>query len=154
MIMEKRSVFVQEIYTEIKINAPADTVYTKISDFANYSTWTNEITVSGDTRPGGAMCVRVKTANDGKGWYTLSSKMHRNDIQIISFDNVLISPLLLLGEHRFEIERLSDNQTLFINAEVFHGLLIPFIRKKDLLDITRRFKNNFNLSLKKAVEFK
>lgn len=46
--MEKKSLFVQEIYTECEINAPAYKVYSVISDFTNYHLWTNEITISGN----------------------------------------------------------------------------------------------------------
>jgi hypothetical protein len=150
--MEKRSIFVQEIYTECEINAPADQVYSVISDFANYSLWTNDITVSGDFRPGGKMRVNVKTADNGNGWFKLSSKMRKNNQHIIAFDNVLFSPLLFLGKHRFEIIPLSENKTQFINAEEFSGLAVPFVRNKNLLQNTRRFKENVNSALKKRVE--
>jgi len=46
---------------------------------------------------------------------------------------------------------LPDGQTLFISAEVFSGLTIPFVRKKILLGTTRRFKENVNLALKNTV---
>lgn len=151
--MEKSSAFVQEIHTECKINAPAYRVYAVLSDIAHYAEWTDEITISGDTRPGGKLCVKVKTANGGKGWYTLSSRMRHNDRHLIAFENVLGAPFLFLGRHRFELIPLSDGKTMLINAEVFSGLTVPFVRK-DLLETTRRFKENMNLSLKRFVEAK
>lgn len=151
--MEKSSAFVQEIHTECKINAPAEKVFAVLSDFAHYAAWTDEITVSGDPKPGGKLCVKVKTAKNGNGWYTLSSKMRRNDTHMIAFDNVLGAPFLFLGRHRFELISLSNNQTMLINAELFSGLMVPFARK-DLLGTTRRFKENMNLALKHAVEAK
>lgn len=150
--MEIRTAFVQEIYTECEIDAPADKVYVVISDFSGYPAWTNDITVSGDTNPGGNMRVRVKTKNGGEGWYTLSSKMRRNDNRMIAFVNALVSPFLFLGRHRFEIVPISDGRTLFVNAEVFSGLMIHLVREKSLLRATRRFKENVNLALKNAVE--
>ena len=150
--MERRSAFVQEIYTECKINAPVDKVYAVISDFANYAAWTGEMTVSDDTNPGGKMCVKVKTANNGNGWYTLSSKMRQNDKRTIAFDNVLYNPFLFLGKHRFEMIPLADDRTIFINTEVFSGLAVPFVRKKNLLCTTRRFKENINRAIKSTVE--
>jgi len=150
--MEKKSAFTQEIYTECEINAPAYKVYSVISDFANYHLWTNEITISGDTQPDGKMQVNVKIGNNGNGWYKLSSKMKENNDRIIAFDNVLCAPFLFVGKHRFEIIPLSEDKTKFINAEVFSGLTIPFVRKKNLLQNTRRFKENVNSALKKRVE--
>lgn len=150
--MEKSSLFTQEIYTECEINAPAFKVYSVISDFANYHLWTNELTISGDTRPGGKLRVNVKTARNGNGWYKLSSKMKANTERIIAFDNVLCLPFLFKGKHRFEIIPLSENKTMFINAEEFSGLTVPFVRKKNLLQDTRRFKENVNSALKKRVE--
>jgi len=149
--MEKSSAFVQEIHTECKIDAPAEMVYSVLSDIAHYAAWTDEITISGDPKPGGKLRVKVKTANDGKGWYILSSKMRRNDLHMIAFDNVLGAPFLFLGRHRFELIPLPGNQTMFINTEVFSGLTVPFVRK-NLLDTTRRFKENMNLALKRAAE--
>jgi hypothetical protein len=150
--MEKKSAFVQEIYTECEINAPACKVYSVISDFANYNMWTNEIRISGDTQPGGKMHVDVKTANNGNGWFKLSSKMEKNNERIIAFDNALSAPFFFLGKHRFEMIPLSEDKTKFINAEEFSGFAVPFVRKKNLLQNTRRFKENVNSALKKRVE--
>lgn len=150
--MEKKSAFTQEIYTECEINAPAYKVYSVISDFSNYNLWTNELTISGDTQPGGKMKVNVKVANNGNGWYKLSSKMKSNNERIIAFDNVLCMPFLFLGRHRFEMIPISEDKTLFINAEEFSGFAVPFVRKKTLLQNTRRFKENVNSALKKRVE--
>jgi len=150
--MEKKSAFVQEIYTECEINAPASKVYSVISDVSNYPLWTNEIIISGDTQPGGKMQVNVKTADNGNGWFKLSSKMDKNDERMIAFDNVLYAPFFFLGKHRFEIIPLAENKTKFINAEVFSGFIIPFVRKKDLQQVTRKFKENVNSALKKRVE--
>ena len=154
IVMEDRSAFVQEIHTECKINAPVEKVYAVLSDFAHYAAWTDEITVSGDTRPGGKMRVKVKTAKDGKGWYSMSSRMRQHDKHLIAFDNVMGAPFLFLGRHSFELIPLSDGKTMFINAEVFSGLLVPFVRKKNLLGATQRFKEKMNLALKRAVEEK
>ena len=150
--MEKKSAFTQEIYTECEINAPAYKVYSVISDFTNYHLWTNEITISGDTQTGGKMQVNVKTADNGNMWFKLSSKMKINNERIIAFDNVLCVPFLFLGKHRFEIIPLSEDKTKFINAEEFSGFTVPFVRKKNLLQNTRRFKENVNYALKKRVE--
>jgi hypothetical protein len=150
--MEKSSAFLQEIYTECEINVPASKVYSVISDFENYYKWTNEITISGDTQPGGKMNVNVKTAKDGNGWFKLSSKMKKADDRIIAFDNVLFAPFFFHGRHRFEIIPLSEQKTKFINTEMFSGFAVPFIRKKNLLQNTRRFKENVNLALKKTAE--
>jgi hypothetical protein len=150
--MEKKSAFIQEIYTECKIDAPADKIYLVLSDFDNYAAWTNEMAISGNTQLGGKMFIKVKTAKNGNGWFTLASKMRQNDKRIIAFDNVLSVPFFFLGRHRFEMIPLSNNQTMFINAEIFSGLAVPFVRKKNLMNTTRRFKENFNLALKKTVE--
>ena len=150
--MEKKSAFVQEIYTECEINAPARDVYSVISDFTSYSTWTDEITISGETRPGGKMRVNVKTANNGKKWFKLSSTMEKNNGRMITFKNVMLAPFIFLGKHRFEIIPLSEDITRFINAEVFSGLAVPFVRKKSLLQNTRRFKESVNLAPKNRVE--
>lgn len=96
--------------------------------------------------------MKVKTANNGNGWYKLSSKMKENNERIIAFDNVLCVPFLFLGKHHFEILPLSKDKTKFINVEEFSGFTVPFIRKKSLLQNTRRFKENVNLALKKRVE--
>jgi hypothetical protein len=150
--MEKRSLFVQEIYTDCVIDAPAAEVYKIISDFPKYGRWTNELIITGETEPGGKMRVNVKTANNGNVWFRLSSVMKQNNERIIMFNNVLYSPFLFMGRHRFEIVPLSAKQTRFINAEVFSGLAVPFVREKTLLITTRKFKNSVNAALKKSAE--
>lgn len=150
--MERKSFFVQEIFTECEIDAPADRIYSIISNFENYASWTSEMTVTGSPAIGGKMAVKVKTANKGNGWYTLSSKMQQNDRRMIAFDNVLLASFLFFGRHRFEIIPVLDNRTMFVNAEVFSGLLVPFIRKNNLQKTTRTFKENLNRSLKRTAE--
>jgi len=150
--MDIKSLFVQEVFTKCTIDAPADIVYSIISDFANYATWENEMIITGKTQIGGKMVVKVKTANNGDGWVTLSAVMRQNDHRKIAFDNILLAPFLLRGRHRFEIVPTQNSQTMFINAEVFSGLVVPFIRKNTLLMTTRRFKEHINLALKRTAE--
>ncbi len=148
-MLEKRKAFVQEIYTECEINAPADKVYAVISDFHNYNQWTKNLVIEGDTSIGGKMTVMV---NDrGTGWVKLSSRMIKNGEGIVSFENSLYAPFLFKGLHRYEAIPCSENRAKFVNAEVFSGLSVPFVRKRLLRD-TRKFKENTNAALKKYVE--
>jgi hypothetical protein len=150
--MEKKSAFTQEIYTECVIHAPAARIYAILSDFANYGMWTNEMIISGDTQPGGVICVKVKTANDGNGWYQFRSMMKANNEHSIAMDNVLLAPFIFLGKNRFEIIPVSEDTARFVNAEEFSGFAVPFVRKKSLLQTTRRFKQNVNAALKLTAE--
>jgi hypothetical protein len=77
--------------------------------------------------------------------------MEQNNEKIIVFNNVLYAPFLFLGKHRFEIIPVSNERSRFINAEVFSGLLVPFVRKENLLITTRRFKENLNFALKRFI---
>lgn len=148
--MKKKSIFAGEVFTECEIDAPASRVYSVISDFANIKNWTKDLTISGDTKPGGKMCVMVNIPN--QGWQKLSSKMVRMEENIISFDNVVAAPFIFLGRHRYEIIPISENKTRFINAETFSGLALPFLQLKNFISNVRKYKNDTNLALKKAVE--
>jgi hypothetical protein len=121
-----------------------------ISDFPNFKRWTNEITISGDIQPGGKMCVMVKDRDTG--WLKLTSRMVKMDERIIAFDNVLYAPFIFKGRHRYEIIPLAENKTRFVNAEVFSGVAVPFVRQRKLLRNTRIFKEDKNTALKKMVE--
>lgn len=148
--MEKRCMFVQEVFTECEIDAPATMVYLVISDFANIKKWSDDFTISGDTQPGGKMHVMVNLPN--RGWQKLSSKMVRMEENMISFNNVVVAPFIFIGRHRYEIIPISENKTRFINAEIFSGLALPFLQFNNFIFNIRKFKDNTNLALKKAVE--
>jgi hypothetical protein len=148
--MEKKSIFTREVFTECEIDAPASSIYSVISDFANIKNWTNDLTISGDTQPGGKMCVMVNIPN--QGWQKLSSKMVRMEEKIISFDNVIIAPFIFIGRHRYEIIPISENKTRFINAEIFSGLALPFLQLRNFAFNVHKYKDDTNLALKKAVE--
>lgn len=148
--MKKKSMFKQEVFTECEIDAPAAKVYSVISDYANFKKWTEDLTIDGDTEPGGKMCVMVNLPNTG--WQKLSSKMVKMDQTIISFNNVVAAPFIFTGRHRYEIIPIDDNKTKFINAEVFSGLALPFLQFKNFTSNAHKFKENTNSALKKAVE--
>lgn len=148
--MEKKSMFEREVFTECEIDASAKEVYSIISDFPNTKKWTDDLTISGDIQPGGKMIVKVNIPN--LGWQKLSTKMVRMEENIISFDNVVIAPFVFTGRHRYEIIPVTENKTRFINAEVFSGLALPFLQLKNFISNVRKFKEDTNLALKKAVE--
>lgn len=63
----------------------------------------------------------------------------------------LIIPGLFDGEHAFQIERLGDHQSKFIQRERFRGLLVPLLWRS-IEPGTRRGFEEMNAALKRRAE--
>lgn len=149
--MEKSAAFIQEIITECEIDAPAEKVYSVVSNFKNFPEWTKDIAFTGDVKPGGKMKTIVNDPEGGP--MELKSEILKMDENMILFRHTM-APLIFTCLHRYEIIPLSENKVRFVNAEIFKGFAVPFVRKKKLLINARKFKDGFNQSLKKTVEAK
>lgn len=147
--MEKRSTFVQEIITECVIHASAEKVYSVISNLEKFPEWTKDIAFSGDVRSGGKMRIIVNDPESGP--MRLKSEIEKMNERMILFRHTM-APIIFKCLHRYEIIPLTENKVRFINAEIFSGLAVPFVRKKKLLINARKFKDGFNASLKQTVE--
>jgi len=140
-----------EIRTEIIIDAPVNEVWSKLTDFARYPQWNPFIReISGELRRGAQL--RVNLGPPGK-----RTMKFKPIVQAVTpgktfrwLGHLLFSGLFD-GEHIFELEAAGDNTSRFIQREKFSGLLAGLFRKHLTVDIESGFMA-MNEALKKEVE--
>jgi hypothetical protein len=122
---------VQTIHTEIEIDAPVASVWAVLSDFDAYPDWNPflpRLEVHGPLAAGTRLKVRL-AAPGGKP-VTLRPKLLSVDApHELRWLGRLGVPGIFDGEHRFELTATDAGGTRFVQAESFHGILVPRLRK-------------------------
>ena len=118
-----------ELHTEIEIDAPAQTVWTVLTDLDHYSDWNPFIVeASGEVEvdqrlinrlqpPGGrAMTIKpaVTVVETAKTFEWLGH---------LGFSGIFD------GRHRFDLEATPSGGTRLVQSEQFNGVLVRFMRK-------------------------
>jgi hypothetical protein len=140
----------KQINTEIIINAPANKVWSILTDYEGHSTWNPFIkSISGEKKPGGNLKVTMQPPG--------GSSMTFKPV-ILSFDKpkefrwkgkLLISGLFD-GEHYFLIQQEGSDKTRFIQGEYFTGILTGLFG--GVLGKTRQGFQLMNTALKTECE--
>lgn len=141
----------QEIRTEIEIDAPVNKVWSILTDFSRHAEWNPFIReISGELRQGAQL--QVNLGPPGK-----RAMKFKPIVQLVEPEKAfrwlghLFIPGLFDGEHIFELETAGKNATRFIQREKFSGILVGIFRKSLDTDI----KNGFiamNEALKHRAE--
>jgi hypothetical protein len=142
------------LYTEIEIDAPAETVWRILMDFENYPSWNPFIRrVEGETKPGSALKVFIQPSG-GTGMTMKPNVVEHSANVKFSWLGSLLVKGLFDGKHEFLLEPLpgsAGNKVKFIQREEFSGILAPVIWaliKKN----TRRGFEEMNSALKVLAE--
>ncbi len=140
-----------ELYTEIEIDAPAETVWRILMDFENYPNWNPFIRrVEGETKPGSQLKVFIQPSG-GMGMAMKPNVVENTANLKFSWLGSLLVKGLFDGRHEFLLEPKADNKVKFIQREEFSGILVPIIWalvKKN----TRRGFEEMNSALKVLAE--
>jgi hypothetical protein len=138
----------KELYTEIDINAPPETVWRILTDFNRYPDWNPFIrSVSGNIEEGKRINVTLTTKNGrDMGFKPMVMKFSRNSEfrwlgKIPGFH----------GEHVFEIKTIGRNRVKFVQREEFTGFLTLIMGNKIVKD-TRPGFQKMNRALKMLAE--
>lgn len=117
----------KSLYTEIEINAPSSLVWKILTDFEDYPEW-NPFIRSFESTPEPGRQFSVKIQPPGK------KEMTFNPVCLAIFPEKelrwlghLIISGLFDGEHIFEIKKIDQAHTRFIQRENFKGILVPFL---------------------------
>ncbi|MCW5906483.1 MAG: SRPBCC domain-containing protein [Chitinophagales bacterium] len=140
----------KKLETEIIINAPAEKVWSILTDFGKFSEWNPFIlSIEGKKEVGAQLKVVLK---NGKGTSVFAPKVLVSE-QNRTFEwlGSLPVPGLFNGQHKFHIETISDNQVKFIHNEQFSGLLAGLLMKM-IGEETRKGFIAMNDALKKRAE--
>jgi len=132
----------------IVINAPPDTVWKEFTDFNEYPKWNPFIkSIAGEVKIGNTIHVVIQP----KGGTPMNFNpviTQLNDNEILQWEGQLFLPGVFTGKHSFQVIRIDNNKTKFIQKEDFKGVLVMFV---DLNPTLEGFKS-MNALLKERVE--
>jgi hypothetical protein len=116
----------REVRTEIAIAAPAEKVWSVLTDFARFPDWNPFVTaVEGDPREGARLRIDVRLPGARKLKFT-PEVMRATPLRELRWVGQL--PLgAFRGEHFYLIEDGPDGQTRFVHGELFSGWLVRVI---------------------------
>lgn len=138
------------IHTQIEINASAKEVWNILIDFDKYGEWNPFIkSIHGNPVAGEKMQVFIQPP--GSKGMNFTPRVISVDLNHeFRWHGHLIFPGLFDGEHIFLIESTGENKVKFTHAEQFKGLLVPLLAKA--LKNTQKGFELMNEALKKRAE--
>jgi hypothetical protein len=141
----------KEIHTEIEINAPDESVWRVLTDFAAYPEWNPFVRrAEGEVRVGSHLLVGIQPSGGKVMSFRPTVLVVDPNRELRWLGHLWVSGLFD-GEHSFVIEPLSERRVRFIQRERFGGLLVPLLSK--MLDReTRRGFEEMNQALKVRSE--
>lgn len=156
LALDSRSAFTvsHAIRTEIEIDAPAETVWAALTDFATYPEWNGHTRIEGVAEEGARLAVApgpeagrmptfrprvLRAGPDGDGGYELAW-----------LGNLWVRGLFD-GEHSFRVETIDDGRSRLVQSETFSGLLVAPIDRLFGDDTERNFRA-VNAALKARAE--
>jgi hypothetical protein len=142
-------ILTRQIRTEIEINAPAERVWSVLTDFSDYPNWNPFIgKITGTPEQG----QRLEVSFLPSGWFSTFRPvvLVANPPREFRWRGSLPIPGLFTGEHYFTIEPLAPGRIRFVQGENFSGLLVPLA--SGLLERTKQNFEAMNQALKKRAE--
>lgn len=141
----------RSIYTDVKIDAAPDRVWSLLTDFESYPDWNPFIQrIEGHARKGARLDVLLKPP-DGRAMRFRPTVERLDPPRTFSWKGRLLLPGLFDGHHIFEIEPLGPTRVRFVHREDFRGMLVPLLWNQ-LDTTTRRGFEAMNAALKARVE--
>jgi len=140
-----------ELCTEIEIQASDTRVWQLLTDFANFPKWNPFIRqAKGEVKVGAQLVIHVQPSGaSGMTFKPVVLKVEPN--RELRWLGRLLMPGLFDGEHTFTIETLEANRVRFTQREVFTGLLVPLFARSLNSDTQRGFEE-MNQALKSRAE--
>lgn len=141
----------REITSEIDINASPDRVWDVLTNFKAYPEWNPFVrSITGKVEIGKRFKAFLQPPNQkGKTFRPRVIKfVPRREFRW--FGSLLI-PGLFDGEHIFQLKSNAPKKVIFIQREIFKGILVPIILNH-MEEKTRDGFNQMNAALKKRCE--
>lgn len=141
----------RQLITSIEIDAPPEIVWEILTDFDRFDRWNPFIrSIDGKAKIGTKLKVKIQPSG-GSAMTFRPVVLAVDPERELRWLGRVIFPGIFDGEHRFQIEQLSDRRVRFIHSEKFSGLLVPFFWRS--LDTqTRRGFEEMNQALKLRSE--
>jgi hypothetical protein len=142
-----------EIITEIEIDASPDAVWTVLIDFESYPEWNPALEIEGEATEGERLQVTTDYENTRPMTFR-PTVLVVNEPTELRWQGRLFVPGLYDGEHRFVSTALDEGErTRLTHAETFRGALVGFINRRIGSDVEAGF-NQMNEALKQRVELR
>jgi hypothetical protein len=140
-----------ELYSEIEIRSSSGRIWEILTDFSWYPEWNPFIrSIRGDLVPGGHITVQLRPPNSA-GMTIRPVLLRVDQPRELRWRGHLFLRGLFDGEHIFEIRPLGNQSSLFIQREIFSGLLLPLFEGM-LKGGTARGFAEMNVALKERAE--
>ncbi|WNJ17063.1 SRPBCC domain-containing protein [Pontibacter sp. G13] len=132
--IESRATY--QLHTEIIIEAAPEQVWAVLMDFAAYPAWNPFIrTLEGQQEVGSTLQAEIHPP-EGSPMTFKPELLVLDEHREFRWLGKLFVSGLFDGEHVFQLERLANGHTRFVQAEYFKGILVPLMRK--MLDVQTR----------------
>jgi hypothetical protein len=117
----------RELGREIEIDAPPESVWTVVSDFAAYPQWNPFIRrISGELRVGATLEVRIEPPGARATTFKPTVRAVETNRELRWLGRLLL-PGVIDGEHSLRIEPLDGGRSRFIQSERFTGVLVGLV---------------------------
>ncbi len=114
----------RELRREIEIDAPPESVWAVLSDFAAYSEWNPFIRrIGGELREGARLEVRIEPPGARATTFKPTVRAVETNRELRWLGRLLL-PGVVDGEHSLRIEPLDGGRSRFVQSERFTGLLV------------------------------
>jgi hypothetical protein len=143
----------RQIITSIEIDASPQIVWEILTEFDRFDLWNPFIrSIYGQAILGAKLKVKIQPPGGTAMTFRPVVLVAEPGTELRWLGRVIL-PGIFDGEHRFEIQPLSDRRVRFVHSEKFSGLLVPFFWRS--LDTqTRRGFEEMNQALKLRSEQK
>jgi hypothetical protein len=140
-----------EIVTEIEIDAPSADVWGVLTDFESYPEWNPVMEISGEPTEGERLELTVDYENARKMTFRPNVLVAEEPTEFRWQGRFFVKGLYD-GEHRFLLTPLEEGErTRVTHAETFRGVLVGFINRRIGSNVEAGFKQ-MNEALKERVE--
>ncbi len=142
---------VRTIETQVVILAKRDKVWNILIDFSRYKEWNPFILdIDGTLKNGETLIIKSKFL----GLLNVSFKaklIQSIENEALRWKGKLLCSGLLDGEHIFELKRIDDEITMFVQREIYSGMLTPIFCWL-MCDGNRKGFQEMNLQMKRIAE--
>jgi hypothetical protein len=141
----------REVYTDIRINAPAETVWNILTDLGSYREWNPFIVKSvGKAELGERLTCRPRISKTRIAtFHPVVTRLKPGTVFV--WTGHFGVPGLADGVHIFELKAENSGETLLIHRQTFSGILMPLIWKP-IEKVAIRGFTRMNEALKERAE--
>ncbi|MBI3193364.1 MAG: SRPBCC domain-containing protein [Ignavibacteriae bacterium] len=139
------------IETQVEILAKRDKVWRILIDFSRYKEWNSFILdIDGKIKDGEILTIRIRLLGIIKVSFK-TKVIHAIENEELRWKGTLLCHGLLEGEHIFELKKIDNDKTLFIQREIYTGTLAPLFCPL-MCNGNRKGFQKMNLLLKQIAE--